>query len=66
MSSLRKCCVNNSNTFCYICGEYIEKQFRKCITDSVKKTYFDYFKIEMKARNKSLVVCKLCSEHLRQ
>lgn len=69
MPSSRRCCVNNPNTFCYICGEYVVKKFRKPITDSVKKTYVDYFKIEMKALNKPWVpniVCKLCSEHLRQ
>lgn len=69
MPSSRRCCVNNPNTFYYICGEYVVKKFRKPITDSVKKTYIDYFKIEMKALNKPWVpniVCKLCSEHLRQ
>ena len=69
MLSSRRCCVNNPNTFCYICGEYVVKKFRKPITDSVKKTYVDYFNIEMKSLNKPWVpniVCKLCSEHLRQ
>ena len=47
MSLSRRCCVNNPNTFCYICGEYVVKKFRKPITDSVKKTYVDYFNIEM-------------------
>ena len=35
----------------------------------VKKTYFDHFQIEMKALDKPWVpniVCKVCSEHLRQ
>lgn len=44
MASSRRCCVNNPNTFYHICGEYVVKKFRKPITDSVKKTYIDYFK----------------------
>ena len=47
MSTSRRYCVNNPNTFCYICGEYVVKKFRKPITDSLKKTYVDYFNIEM-------------------
>lgn len=50
MPSSRRCCVHNPNTFCYICGEYVVKKFRKPITD--KKTHIDYFNIEMKALNK--------------
>ncbi|KAF5283084.1 hypothetical protein FQR65_LT14101 [Abscondita terminalis] len=69
MSSSRRCCVNNPNTFCYICGEYVAKKFRKPITDYVEKAYVAYFNIKMQILNKPWVpntMCKLCSEHLRQ
>lgn len=68
MSSKRSC-LNNPNTFCYICGEYVVKKFRKPINDFVKKTYFEYFKIQITLLDRPWlpkIVCKLCAEHLRQ
>ncbi|CAH2085357.1 unnamed protein product [Euphydryas editha] len=69
MSSSRRSCLNNPNTFGYVCGEYVVKKFRKPITEFVKKAYFDYFKIEIKDLDRPWlpkIVCKLCIEHLRQ
>lgn len=69
MSSSRRSCINNPDTFCYICGTYVIKKFRKPLTAFVKKAYFDYFNIKIKELTVPWlpkIVCKLCVEHLRQ
>ncbi|CAH2086043.1 unnamed protein product [Euphydryas editha] len=69
MSSSRRSRLNNPNTFCYVCGEYVVKKLRKPITEFVKKAYFAYFKIEIKDLDRPWlpkIVCKMCIEHLRQ
>lgn len=56
-------------TFCYVCGEYILKDQRKSITNTVSRLYFAYFGIEIRQQDKAWVphrVCKVCVEHLRQ
>lgn len=63
-------CINNPDHFCYICGEYILKENqRKVITEAIKKSYLDYFGIDLKYKDKSWTpskACKTCVEHLRQ
>lgn len=69
MSSSRRSCVNDPNMFCYICGEYTVKKFRKPITDFIKSAYFSYFNSQIEDKNKPWIpqiVCKMCYEHLRQ
>ena len=68
MSSLRKRCVNNPNSFCYICGKFCLQKQRKKITEFVIKTYQAYFGIKLAQKNKYWVpniVCKTCVESLR-
>ena len=67
-SKLRRC-ANDPDMFCYICGEYILKNQRKSITDTVIRLYLAYFGIEIHNQDKVWVphsVCKMCIEHLRQ
>lgn len=69
MSSSRRSCHNEPNVFCYICGEYTVKKYRKSITDFVKSAYFSYFKLKIVDDYKPWIpqiVCKMCCEHLRQ
>jgi hypothetical protein len=68
MSSRRKC-VNEPDVFCYICGEYTRKEFRKPISDFVKKAYLAYFGVKLGDQDKIWaphIACKTCIEHLRQ
>lgn len=69
MASTSRCCVNDPDIFCYVCGEYILKNQRKSITNTVRRLYFAYFGIEILHQDKVWVphsVCKICVEHLRQ
>ncbi|KAJ8737977.1 hypothetical protein PYW08_000577 [Mythimna loreyi] len=69
MSSSRRSCHNEPNVFCYICGEYTVKKYRKPVTDFVKSAYFSYFKLKIVNDYKPWIpqiVCKMCCEHLRQ
>lgn len=69
MFSSKRSCLNDPNLFCYICGEYTIKKCRKPITKSVQSAYFAYFNMEIKDLDKHWIpsiVCKMCSEHLRQ
>ena len=69
VTSSRRNCVNDSNVFCYICGEYTLEHNRKLITDFVKQAYLAYFKVKLGDQDKSWaphIVCKTCIEHLRQ
>lgn len=68
MSSSRRSCLNDPNVFCYICGEYIIKKFRKPITDFIKCIFF-VLHVANCRRKKNWIpqnVCKTCCEHLRQ
>ena len=69
MSSIRRSCVNHCDVFCYICGEYMLKENRKNITDFVKHAYLGYFGVQLGDQDKTWaphVVCKTCTEHLRE
>ncbi len=69
MASKMRRCINDPDKFCYVCGEYILKDQRKMISDNVIRLYFAYFGIEIHDQDKSWVphiVCKMCTEHLRQ
>lgn len=68
MRSSGRSCLNNLNTFYYICGEYVEKKVKKPTSDFVKKAYFDHFKIKIKDLDQPWlpkIVYKLCIEHSR-
>ena len=69
MASTRRKCVNHPDVFCFICGEYTLIQHRRSVTDFVKKAYLAYFKVKLGDQDKPWaphVVCKVCTEHLRQ
>ena len=67
--SSRRSCINDPNQFCYVCGEYILKENRRKITEFLADTYSDYFGINLGHQDKMWaphMVCKMCTEHLRQ
>ena len=69
MSSGRRSCLNNPDSFCYICGEYTFKENRKTLCDFIKKAYLGYFGVKLGDQDKNWAphqVCKTCTEHLRQ
>jgi len=69
MSSSRRSCVHHPDIFCYICGEYTLLENRKTISDFVKRAYHAYFGVKLGDQDKTWaphIVCKTCTEHLRQ
>ncbi|CAH1109396.1 unnamed protein product [Psylliodes chrysocephalus] len=68
MSSSRRRCLKNSDHFCYICGEYVFNDCRKVISELVKNTYFEYFRMLLDKNEQSWApncVCKSCVKYLR-
>lgn len=60
-------CVNNVNSFCYVCGSFAIKSHRKKITLQIKKAYKLYFGCHLGDQDKSWaphIVCSLCSVKL--
>ncbi|KAJ8728994.1 hypothetical protein PYW07_006690 [Mythimna separata] len=52
MSFPRKPCLNDPNSFCFICGKFSLQRQRKEITEFVKTVYREYFGIPLVKRNK--------------
>jgi len=51
-TSSRRCCLNEPNVFCYICGEYTLQHNRKTISDFVNCAYLAYFKVMLDDQDK--------------
>lgn len=69
MASARRGCNNHPDVFCYICGEYTFLDNRVNISDFIKRAYLGYFGVKLGDQDKAWaphIVCKTCSEHLRQ
>ena len=65
---IRRCCLNDPDIFCYICGEYMAKEHRFNVRDVTKKAYQAYFGMKLGDQDKSWSphkVCKYCTETLR-
>jgi hypothetical protein len=61
--------LNHPDVFCYICGEYTLKASRKPISEFVKRAYVGCFGVTLGDQDKPStphIVCKTCTEHLRQ
>ena len=61
-------CVNSSESFCYLYGEFVVKKQQRNITDFVEKVYFAYFGVKIGDQDKSWAphgVCLECVEGLR-
>ena len=61
-------CLNNPDSFCYICGRFTIPSQRANISVFVKEAYFAYFKVKLGDQGKPWVphkVCKQCVESLR-
>ena len=68
MASKRRCCHNDQDVFCYICGEYMKKEHRFNVRGFTKSAYKAYFGIKLGDEDKSRAphkVCKNCTETLR-
>ena len=50
--SRRRSCCNDPDSFCYICGEYILKEYKRSITDFVRKVYRAYFGVKLGDQDK--------------
>ncbi|EFN89766.1 hypothetical protein EAI_06103, partial [Harpegnathos saltator] len=40
-------CINHSDKFCYICGQYVLEKQRCDINNAIKVSYFQYFNHEI-------------------
>ena len=47
MSTKRRQCRNNSDVFCYICGEYMMANYRYNVRDFTKRAYEAYLDIRL-------------------
>ena len=68
-TSFRFHCVNEPDSFCYICGCYVIKKLRRNITEFVKNAYRIYFGFDIGNQDKNWVphkVCHTCVEQLRK
>lgn len=68
MASSRRVCINDRNSFCFICGEYMFQENRLNVTSFVNEAYKNYFGHPMEMKNKPWIpqkVCKTCVEFLR-
>ena len=69
MSERKRCCVNDADNFCYICGKFTPQDLRKSITDRLKLAYKLYFKVKLGDQDKSWaphVSCSSCYSLLTQ
>ena len=60
-------CVNDPNCFCYICGEYTVKKYRRALTHRLKRLYKLYFGCAVGEQDKSWaphISCVRCSAGL--
>lgn len=54
-------CKNDPDDFCYVCGDYVvEKKIRK-FTDSLRKSYLQYFKVAPENLNERWTPNAICS-----
>jgi len=69
MASARRLCTNKPDIFCYVCGEYTLLPQRNSVTSFIKQAYDAYFGMKLGDQDKTWaphMVCKSCTEHLRQ
>ena len=62
-------CLNNPDSFCYVCGCYIMKKQRENITELVCKAYRAYFGVTLGDQDKPWaphVACHTCVSGLRK
>lgn len=65
---MSRMCVNNPNSFCYVCGEFTVQQHRRNITPLIEKSYNLYFKLKITNQDKLWTphnVCARCAVTLR-
>jgi hypothetical protein len=69
MATSRRSCLLHLDVFCCIGGEYTLKASIKPISEFIKRAYVGYFGVELGDQDKTCaphIVCKTCTEHLRQ
>ena len=54
-------CINDKDSFCYTCGEFVFKMSRKIIDEFYMKAYCTYFKIKLGDQDKTSF-CYTCGE----
>lgn len=65
----RRTCVNNADSFCYICGLFTDKRYKTVLSPLVKTAYFHYFGCKVGDQDKDWaphVSCKRCATYLRE
>ena len=65
----RRCCVNDPNHFCYVCGQFTTKSQSRPISSLLKSAYHAYFGMKLGDQDKKWaphIVCVSCNLHLTQ
>ena len=60
-------CVNDPNSFCFVCGEYTFKQNRRDIDANISKWYYSYFRMKLGDQDKPWaphIVCQRCKNDM--
>ena len=68
MASKRRKCINDPDSFCFICGSYTLQKQRRPVNDFVKKLYYSYFNLKLGDQDKEWApnfVCETCLANLR-
>ena len=58
MSSKRRCCRNDADVLCYICGEYVKQEHYRNVRDLTKRAYEDYFGIKFGDQDKAWLLTR--------
>ena len=45
--------TNNADSFCYICGRFMKKNYSRNITPFIKNAYYAYFGVKLGDQDKS-------------
>ena len=60
-------CLNDVDSFCYICGQFVITKYRSLVSEEIKTQYRDFFGICLGDKDKKWApysVCKLCINSL--
>ena len=65
MSTLRlRGCVNDPDSFCYICDRFTRKKDRRNVTPLIKNAYYAYFGVKLGDQDKTWAPHKVCISYM--
>ena len=64
MESKRRKCINDPDSFCFICGSYTLQKQRRPVNDFAKKLYYSYFNLKLGDQDKEWAPNFVCETYL--